>query len=117
MGAADQGHRQPGACRARQGRQNAGTAAMIIIEAITYAEEQWDQIRAVFHDELGLDADQTEREITPVIRKSLRSCIELAVSQYYFQSAATHRRRRRTELSALRKDIEKLRASIIDAFT
>jgi len=54
---------------------------MIIIEAITYAEEQWDQIRAVFHDELGLDADQTEREITPVIRKSLRSCIELAVSQ------------------------------------
>jgi hypothetical protein len=104
---------QPGA-GVGQGRQ-AGAAARIIDETLTYAEEQWDQIRTVFRDELDLDADQTWCPITPVIHKSLRSCIEAAVSQYYFQSAATRRRRRRAELSALRKDIKNLRPSIISA--
>jgi hypothetical protein len=53
---------------------------MITVEAFTY-DAQWDKIKVVVRDALGIDADQTERRITPIISKSLRSCIELAVSQ------------------------------------
>src|SRR5260370_1505856 len=64
MGAADCVDRQPGACRARQGRQDARAAAMMIeVELFTYSDEQWDQIRIVVRDALGLDADQIKREV------------------------------------------------------
>jgi hypothetical protein len=86
---------------------------MIALDLFTYTEQQWDRIKVAVRDALGLDADQIEREITPVIHKSLRSCIEHAVSEY--SPAAT--KRRRAELSALRKNIENQRASHIDAFT
>jgi hypothetical protein len=81
---------------------------------VAYTDPQWDRIKVAVRDALGLDADQIEREITPVIRKSLRSCIEFAVSQY---SPATNLQRRRAKLSALRKNIENQRADIINAFT
>ena len=85
---------------------------MIEFEFFTYSDAQWDRIKVAVRDELGLDVDQTWCSITPVIHKTLRSCIEAAVSQY---SAAPRRRRRRAELNALRKDIKNLRASIISA--
>lgn len=84
---------------------------MIELEHFDYTDPQWDRIKVVFRDRLGIDADQTERQITPVIRKSLRSCIEFAVSQY---GPAT--KRHRAELIALRKAAKKLRDGIVDAF-
>jgi hypothetical protein len=93
----------------------ARAAVKIEFEPFAYTDQQWDRIKAAVRDALGIDADQTEREITPVIRKTLRSSIEFTVSQYYFQSATSSRRRRRAELSALRNDARNLQDSIFDA--
>ena len=114
---------QPGA-GARPGHQ-AGAAAMIIDEPLTYAEEQWDQIKTVFRDELGLDADQIERQITPLrigdfeesitAMQSLRDRIAAAAGKYPLHSATKRQSLRRDELVALRKSAEGLRDSIIGA--
>ena len=53
---------------ARQGRQAAEAAAMINVEFFTYTDAQWNAIKAVVRDALGRDADQIERQITPVTR-------------------------------------------------
>ncbi len=72
---------------------------MITFEFFTYTDEQWDQIRTVLRDALGLDADQIEHHLPPFIirnddpeesftvRPSLRSRIEL-VSLYYHRGPA-----------------------------
>jgi hypothetical protein len=95
---------------------------MIEFEFFTYTDQQWDRIKVVVRDALGLDADQIEREITRTFAnssitgmQSLRERIELAVSWYHLRSASTRRSPRRAELIALRKDTETLRDSIIDA--
>ena len=46
------------ACRARQGRQAAGAAAMISVERFAYTDAQWGDIKTVVRDELDRDADQ-----------------------------------------------------------
>ncbi|MBR0750257.1 hypothetical protein JQ582_40790 [Bradyrhizobium japonicum] len=88
----------------------ARAAVTIEFEFFAYSEPQWDRIKVAV-DRLGLDADQIEREISPVIRTTLRSSIEFVVSQY----SPTRLQPRPAELRALRNDIEKLRVSIIDA--
>jgi hypothetical protein len=71
-------------------------------------------------EERGLDADQIAHQVTATLGKhrtigtlSLRERIELAVSKYRPISASP--KPRRTELEALRKTAENLRASIVDA--
>jgi hypothetical protein len=85
--------------------------AAFAFDLFRYTDQEWDRIGACLRDRLGIDADQTERELTPFMRKSLRSCIEFAVGQY---SPAT--KRRRAELIALRKAAKELRDDIVDAF-
>jgi hypothetical protein len=92
---------------------------MIEVELFTYSDEQWDQIRIVVRDALGLDADQIERPITRlgVITgmQSLRDRIEFAVNYYQLYSAGIGQRLPRAELIAIRNDAANLRDRIIDA--
>jgi hypothetical protein len=80
---------------------------MIEVTNITYTEEQWDKIKAVIHDALGVDADQITHQGLP-----LRGSIEVAASVYLPQSATNRQRLGREELIALRKDTENLRTRI-----
>ena len=103
---------------ARQGRQDAGAAAMIEFELFTYSDEQWDRIRVALRDALGLDDDQIERHIAlspGAISRRLRDGMQTAATLYLIRSASTRQRPRRAEMIALRKDAENLRASIIAA--
>jgi hypothetical protein len=129
MGAADRSHRQPG--RAREGRQAAEAAAMMfIMESIDYSEPEWNDIKTVVRDGLGLDADRIERQITPVIgegdyqfsttgMESLRERIQTAASVYIAFSALERqmagRKARIKVLTAVRDDAVTLREKIIAA--
>ena len=101
----------------------AGAAAMIEFEFFAYTDQQWDRIKVAVRDALGLDADQIERQITPLRigdlsitgMQSLRDRIAAAAGMYPLHSAANRRSLRRDELVALRKSAENLRASIISA--
>jgi hypothetical protein len=90
-----------------------------MIQFFIYTDKQWNAIRTVIRDALGLDVDRIERQITRTVgnpitwMQSLRDRIEIVASLYHFHSA--NQNLRRAELIALRKDTENLRASIIDA--
>ena len=95
---------------------------MITLDFFTYTDEQWNAIRAVVRDELGLDADQIEREVSRHRRggsftgmQPLRSHIEIAAILYRLHSAAPAAAPR--EVYTLREDAKNLRARIIGAFT
>ena len=95
---------------------------MIELSLFAYSDEQWNDIKGVVRDALGLDADQIERRITRTVGRAsitgmqpLRDRIELTASLYNLQSASARQSPRRAELIALRRDTENLQASIIDA--
>ena len=91
---------------------------MIVFDVFAYSEPEWDQIEVAVRDALSLDADQIERveiERTVGITRRLRNHIETAASTYFFQSANTRQRPRRTELIAIRNDAENLRTGIMAA--
>jgi hypothetical protein len=101
---------------------------MIKHEIFTYTDEQWNAIRAQVLDDLGVDVDQIVRQVTFrhngsdfeesfTVPESLRSRIESAVNQYHLYRAVNRLSPRRDELVRLRKDAEKLRASIISALS
>jgi hypothetical protein len=95
---------------------------MITIEFFTYSEPERDAIRAVIREVLSVDADQIERQITPVIghysirgTETLWSRIETVATAYRLHGSVNGRSLRRDKLDALRKDAEKLRDRIINA--
>ena len=95
---------------------------MIEFSWFTYSDAQWDKIKVVVRDRLGLDADQIERRVTPVIgefsitgMQPLRERIQIAVGQYHLYNAVNRRRPSRAELMKLRKDAKKWRTSIDNA--
>ena len=97
---------------------------MIEVELFTYSDEQWDQIRIVVRDALGLDADQIKREVARLRigdeesiteMQSLRDRIAAAAGKYPLHSSTKRQSLRRDELVVLRKSAQNMRASIIGA--
>ena len=112
----------------RQGHQAAEAAAMINVEFFTYTEPEWAAIREQVLADLSVDVDRIERQITHLIQnrdfeesftgmEPLRERIEVTVGLYHFHSAVSRHRPRRDELIERRKDVENLRASIINVLT
>jgi hypothetical protein len=124
MGAADCVYRQP--AEACQGHQAAAGAAVIEYEFPTYTDAQWNDIKTVFRDELSLDADRIERQVTvrntgPDFEESftgmetLRERIESTVRQYRLHSDVSRLSPRREALNELRESAENLRDGILGA--
>jgi hypothetical protein len=97
---------------------------MIEVELFTYSDEQWDQIRIVVRDALGLDADQIKREVARLRigdeesvteMQSLRDRIAAAAGKYPLHSSTKRQSLRRDELVVLRKSAQNMQASIIGA--
>jgi hypothetical protein len=93
---------------------------MIEVALVTYTDTQWNEIRTVVRDTLGLDADQIKRQVTPVIGECsiagiepLWSRIETAATAYRLHDAVNQPSR--DVLDTLREDAEKLRVRIIKA--
>jgi hypothetical protein len=93
---------------------------MITVEFFAYSELEWAEIKAVVQRELGQDADQIKRQITRMGHtgmQSLRDRIEIVATKYQLERTSARQSPRRADLIALRKDIENMRASILDALT
>jgi hypothetical protein len=97
---------------------------MIEVEFFAFTDAQWDAIKEQVLDDLGVDADQIERQVTvrhtgPDFEESftgmepLRSRIESVVSLYRLHSDVKDRSQRRDDLGTLRKEAEGLRDSIL----
>ena len=92
-----------------------------MIKSFTYTDEQWDPIRTVVRDELGLEADQIQiptpryREKNVYVMYSLRGRMEAAAAMYVVHRAAKRQTLSRDELVALRQKAENWRAEINDA--
>jgi hypothetical protein len=97
---------------------------MIEVEFPTYTDAQWNDIKAVFRDELDLDADRIERQVTfrntgPDFEESftgmepLRERIEVTVRQYHLYEDVNDLSPRREKLNELRGNAENLRDSIL----
>jgi hypothetical protein len=91
-------------------------------EFFTYTDAQWNQIREQVLDDLAVDVDRIERQITPKVgnfsytgMEPLRDRIETVASLYHFRSAVSRQSPRRDELDALCREAKNLRASIIGA--
>lgn len=98
---------------------------MIYYEHFNYNDEPWNTIREQVLDDLGVDVDQIERQVTvrhtgPDFKESitgmetLRERIESTVGQYRFRNDANRLSPRHEELNTLREDAERLRDSILD---
>jgi hypothetical protein len=90
---------------------------MIGIE-FTYSDEQWDQIRTVVRDRLGLEADQLELQKTlgdSNGTQSLRGCIESAALRHVGRSLSEGMMSMasKIDLTELRARVEALRLSLI----
>jgi hypothetical protein len=80
----------------------------------TYSDEQWDQIRTVVRDRLGLEADQLELSDSNGTQ-SLRGCIESAARRHVERSnfEGMIRMGSRADLTDFRERVETLRIDLI----
>lgn len=97
---------------------------MIKFEFFTYTDAQWNAIKEQMLDDLGVDADQIERQITPSVGKfsitamqPLRDRVEVTMSQYRLNSAVNRLSPRRDEMEILLKNAKNMHASIISALS
>jgi hypothetical protein len=101
---------------------------MIEIEFPTYTDAQWNEIKAVIRDELGLDADQIERQVTirnvgPDFGESftgmetLRSRIENAVRQYHLYDGVNDLSVLAPTATRLLRDAARLRSVLTAIYT
>jgi hypothetical protein len=102
---------------------------MIEFSFFTYSDQQWDDIKVIIRDALGVDADTITQQITPPVilirngnfklsmtgMEPLRNRIETVATMYLAQSAINRQSLRRVELIGLREDAESLRDRIVDA--
>jgi hypothetical protein len=84
----------------------------------TYTDEQWDQIRTVVRDRLGLEADQLELQETLSDSngtQSLRGCIESAARRHDQRSISEGmiRMGSKADLTEFRERVEALRIGLI----